>query len=347
MASHTSTRTDLREPLLTPRQAQVLSALVGAYVGEAMAVASETVAALLPVRLSPASVRNTLAELHELGLLEKPHRSAGRIPTELGLRAFVAGLPERELAPYEKRELEGRLSREGGVEGASRLLTERTRQLGFVLPPRLDGVVLRNVSFVRVSSERVLAVLVAEGGRLFRRLLDEPGRADQSELDRMATALRERVVGRTLREVRDQLLAEARALRSQADLLLERVLRAVPTGEGADELDLVVGTHLALLDQPEFRDPERIRGLLHALEEKERLVDVVTRMLESGGPRVAFGADLGEPALAHLAVVAAPFGRAQGGVGSVGVIGPSRMDYARVIPLVGYVSRLLSEARHA
>jgi heat-inducible transcriptional repressor len=203
------------------------------------------------------------------------------------------------------------------------------------------------VSFVRVSSERVLAVLVAEGGRLFRRLLDEPGRADQSELDRMATALRERVVGRTLREVRDQLLAEARALRSQADLLLERVLRAVPAGEGADELDLVVGTHLALLDQPEFQDPERIRGLLHALEEKERLVDVVTRMLESGGPRVAFGADLGEPALAHLAVVAAPFGRAQGGVGSVGVIGPSRMDYARVIPLVGYVSRLLSEARHA
>jgi heat-inducible transcriptional repressor len=347
MASHTSSRTELREPLLTPRQAQVLSALVGAYIGEAVAVASETVAALLPVRLSPASVRNTLAELHELGLLEKPHRSAGRIPTELGLRAFVAGLPERELPPSEKRELEGRLSREGGVEEASRLLTERTRQLGFVLPPRLDGVVLRNVSFVRVSSERVLAVLVAEGGRLFRRLLDEPGRADQSELDRMATALRERVVGRTLREVRDQLIAEARALRSQADLLLERVLRAVPAGQGADEADLVVGTHLALLDQPEFRDPERIRGLLHALEEKERLVDVVTRMLESGGPRVAFGADLGEPALAHLAVVAAPFGRSQGGVGSVGVIGPSRMDYARVIPLVGYVSRLLSEARHA
>jgi heat-inducible transcriptional repressor len=340
-------RTGPREPLLTPRQAQVLSALVGAYVGEAAPVASDTVAALLPVRLSPASVRNTLGELHELGLLEKPHRSAGRIPTELGLRVFVRGLPERELAPFEKRELEGHLAGEGRVEGASRLLTERTRQLGFVLPPRLDGVVLRNVSFVRVSSERVLAVLVAEGGRLFRRLLDEPGRGDQSALDRMATALRERVIGRTLRAVRDQLLAEARALRSQADLLLERVLRAVPEGERADQVDLVVGTYLALLDQPEFRDPERIRGLLLALEEKERLADVVGRMLEAGGPCVAFGGDLGEPALAHLAVVAAPWGRAQGAVGSVGVIGPSRMDYARVIPLVSYVSRLLSEVRQA
>ncbi len=335
------------EPLLTPRQAQVLSALVGAYVGEAAPVASDTVAALLPVRLSPASVRNTLAELHELGLLEKPHRSAGRVPTELGLRAFVTGLPERELAPYEKRELEGHLARDGVVEAASRLLTERTRQLGFVLPPRLDGVVLRNVSFVRVSSERVLAVLVTEGGRLFRRVLDEPGRGDQATLDRMATVLRERVIGRTLRAVRDQLLAEARALRSQADLLLERVLRAVPDGEGGDAIDLVIGTHLALLDQPEFRDPERIRGLLTALEEKERLVDVVSRMLEERGACVAFGGDLGEPALAHLAVVAAPYGRARGSIGSVGVIGPSRMDYARVIPLVSYVSRLLTEVRDA
>ena len=328
------------EPMLTPRQTQVLSALVNAYVGEAAPVASETVAAA--VRLSPASVRNTLAELHELGLLEKPHPSAGRIPTERGLRAFVTGLPERELAPYQKRELADRLCPDGGAEAASRVLTERTRQLGFVLPPRLDGVVLRNVSFVRVSSERVLAVLVAAGGRVLRRVLEQPGRGDQAELDRMASALRERAVGRTLRAVRDQLLAEATALRSRADLLLERVLRAFPDGEGADAVDLVTGTHMALLDQPEFRDPERIRGLLSALEERERLVDIVSHMLDGHSPRVAFGGDLGHPALAHLALVAAPYGGPIGGVGSVGVIGPARMDYARVIPLVGYISHLLS-----
>jgi heat-inducible transcriptional repressor len=333
-------------PLLTERQTQVLFALVSAYVGEAAPVASETIAALLPVRLSPASVRSTLAELNEIGLLEQPHRSAGRVPTELGLRAFVARLPERELHPYQKREVEGRLA-EGDAEAASRVLTEQTRQLGFVLPPRLDGVVLRNVSFVRVSTERVLAVLVAAGGRVLRRVLEQPGRSDQAELDRMAGALRERVVGRTLRAVRDQLLAEAAALRSRADLLLERVLRLLPEGEGADAVDLVIGTHLALLDQPEFRDPERIRGLLEALEERERLADIVSHMLEGRSPRVAFGRDLGEPALAHLALVAAPFAGEGGGVGSVGVIGPIRMDYARVIPLVGYVSRLLTGSRDA
>jgi heat-inducible transcriptional repressor len=268
------------------------------------------------------------------------------VPTERGLRAFVAALPERELSAWEKRALAERLLRDGEAAATPRLLTDCTRQLGFVLPPRLDGVVLRNVSFVRVSSERVLAVLVAEGGRVLRRLLEEPGRGDQAALDRMATALRERVVGRTLRAVRDELLAEARALRTQADLLLERALRAAPDGAG-DAFDLLLDTHLALLEQPEFRDPERIRGLLLALEEKERLADVVSRMLEAGGPCVIFGGDLGEPALAHLAVVAAPFGREPGGGGSLGVIGPCRMDYARVIPLVGYVSRVLSEAREA
>jgi heat-inducible transcriptional repressor len=337
--------TRVHEPILTPRQAQVLQALVGAYVGHATPVGSATLSALLPVRLSSASVRNTLGELHALGLLEQPHRSAGRIPTDLGLRVFVDQvLAPRELGPYEKRDLEDHLSGAGVVEAASRLLSERTRQLGFVVAPRLDGVVLRNVSFVRVSSERVLAVLVAEGGRVLRRMLEEPGRNDQAGLDRMAAALRERVTGRTLRAVRDQLLAEAAALRTQADLLLERVLRVVPDDEG-DAADLVLGTQLALLDQPEFRDPVSLRALLEALEEKEQLLDWVGRMLEERGACVAFGCDLGEPRFARLAVVAARVGRA--GAGSVGVIGPSRMDYARVIPLVGYVSHRLGEVLDA
>jgi heat-inducible transcriptional repressor len=338
----------VHEPILTQRQAHVLQALVGAYVGLAAPVGSATLSGLLPVRLSSASVRNTLGELSELGLLEQPHRSAGRIPTERGLRVFVDQLlAPRELGPFEQRDLEDHLSGDGVVEAASRLLSERTRQLGFVVAPRLDGVTLRNVSFVRVSSERVLAVLVAEGGRILRRMLEEPGRNDQAQLDRVAAALRERVTGRTLRAVREELLAEAAALRSQADLLLERVLRVVPDGVAGDATELVLGTQLALLDQPEFRDPERLRALVAALEEKERLVDWVGRMLEECGTRVVFGRDLDEPRFASLAVVAAKVGSGGSACGSVGVIGPSRMDYARVIPLVGWVSRRLAEVLDA
>jgi heat-inducible transcriptional repressor len=153
--------------LLSERQGHVLRAVVSCFVGEAAPVASETIAALLPVHLSPQSVRNTLAELEEIGLVDKPHRSAGRVPTARGMRAFVDQLlPLRELGSFEKRDLSGCL--EGGAsldESASRLLSERTRLLGFVVPPRFEEMVLRHLSFARLSSERVLAVLVSESGR--------------------------------------------------------------------------------------------------------------------------------------------------------------------------------------
>lgn len=336
------------EPLLTERQSVVLRALVACYVGQATPVGSEALTAVLPLRLSSASVRYVLGELSELGLVEKPHRSAGRVPTERGFRLYVRQLMSpRELGLYERRALEGGLEERLGepvARVASRLLSERTRQLGFVMAPRLERVVLRHVSLVRVSSERVLAVLVSQGGVAYQRVLLQPGHGDQPELDRMATALSERVAGRTLREVRDQLVREAASLRSQADLLLERALRLAPSpADEADEVDLVVESWLALLDQPEFQDPERLRGLVRALDEKERLVEVLDQVLERRGVTVAFGEELGEPMLARMALVAAPYGEPSAPQGTLGVIGPARMDYARVVPLVEYLSRLVTE----
>lgn len=334
-------------PVLSERQGQVLQAVVTSYVAGAAPVSSDMIASLLPVSLSSASVRNTLTELSQLGLVEKPHRSAGRKPSERGLRVFVGQLlAVRELGAFEKRELEGSLT-EGSPRGVaqitSRLLSERTGQLGFVMAPRLEGLVLRHVSFVRVSSERVLAVLISRGGRAFQRVLDEPGQRDQGALDSMAALLNERIVGQTLREVRDRLMREALALRSKAEMLLERVLRIDPDStDGLSEDDLVVATRLALLDQPEFRDPLRLRTLLGTVEEKERIIALLGRMLEDGRVGVLFGEEAGEPGLRDCALVAAPYGRG-GALGSVGVIGPSRMDYARVIPLVGFVSGVLTE----
>jgi heat-inducible transcriptional repressor len=330
------------EPVLSVRQAQVLQALVSSYVGGATPVASDTIASLVPVPISSASVRSTLGELEDLELVEKPHRSSGRIPTQGGLRLFVSQLlPVHDLAPFEQRQLAVHLSerpRGGLAEVASRLLSERTRLLGFAVPPRLEGLVLRHVSFVRVSSERVLAILISKGGRAYQRVLDEPGQGDQSQLDRMAAALNERVAGLTLGQLRQHLLLETLALRGQAAQLLARAIRADAPGDEMLDADLVVGSRLALLEQPEFRDPARIRSLLQALEEQERLVELLDSMLEGHEVRVALGEELGE-SLQPFAVVVAPYGAR----GSVGVIGPSRMDYGRVIPVVGFVSRLLSE----
>jgi heat-inducible transcriptional repressor len=324
--------------------------VVSAYVGEASPVGSEMISVLLPVSLSPASVRNTLAELSELGLVEKPHASAGRVPTDRGLRVYVDELLDlQDLADYEIRTLTGTVESValGGVAHvASRLLSERTQQLGFVLPPRLDRMVLRHVSFVRLSTDRVLALLVASDGRAYQRIIEERGEADQPKLDRMAADLNERIAGKSLAEVRRFLIRETEALRSSAERLLARAIdEGAEAGaeEVRDEVDLVIATRLALLDQPEFRDPDRIRQLFGAIEEKQRLVEILDRVLEEHGVKVAFGNEVADPALRNCALVAATYGGERAPPGVLGVIGPSRMNYARVIPLVEFLSQLLTE----
>jgi len=334
---------------LSDRQAGVLRAMVMAYVGSAAPVGSTTVSHLLPVNLSPASIRNTLAELTELGLVEKPHRSAGRVPTESGLRRFVDELlAPADLADYDRRTIAHGL--EAAVADtvasvASQLLSECTRQLGFVVAPRIDRVALQHVSLVRLTTDRVLAVLVTQTGATHRRVIRDDSRDDQADLDRIAVMLNERVAGKTLRDARAGLAREAAALRDHADRWLERVLELgslaiEPDSDG--RIDLVLGTRLALLEQPEFRDPERIRDLFAAIETKERLVAVLDGMLDAGGTRVAFGDETDEPGLHRCAVVVAGYGQ-PAPLGMLGVIGPSRMDYGRVIPLVDHLSRAITE----
>jgi heat-inducible transcriptional repressor len=331
--------------VLSPRQAEVLRAVVGSWVGRAQPVASETVAQLLSVAWSPATVRSTLAELGELGLVAKSHASAGRFPTDDGLRFFVRRLlGPRRLGQDEMRELAACIETSDPhqvLQAASRVLSERTRQLGFVVVPRLGDAPLRHVSLVRLSSERVLAVLVTREGATLRRVLEDPGSHDQAELDRMAAMLSESLAGGTLREARERLAREWRKLRSEADRLRERALRLAREALAGDEgeADLVIATHLAVLDQPEFQDPERLRELFRAIDARERLIALVDDVLDPAGVTVRLGDEVSEPVLRHCALVAAPWGS----LGALGVIGPSRMDYARVIALVDYLSHLVTE----
>jgi len=340
-------------PELGERQQQVLRAIVARYVGDAAPVGSRSVSQVLSVPLSAASIRNTMAELAELGLVEKPHASAGRVPTALGLRVFVDALPPRGLDEFERRDLAAGIHEPDPtslVRVASRMLSERTRQLGFVVVPRAEDLRLRHVSLVRLSTSRVLAVLVAETGETLRRVVADEDAGGQPELDRLATALNERVAGRTLAELRDALSHEVATLRSRAESVLERAVRlawralqAQDEGDAPANGDLVIATWLALLDQPEFQDASRVKELLAAIETRQALLQVVERVLGAGGGgvRVALGEELGEPALRQLALVAAPYGS---GVapGVLGVIGPWRMDYARVMALVGYLSELVT-----
>jgi heat-inducible transcriptional repressor len=326
----------------------VLRAMITAYVGEASPVGSGTLSHLLPVALSSASIRNTMGELTRLGLIDQPHPSAGRVPTELGLRFFVDELMDaRDLAPYEKRDLAGTLGETDGtalMRTASQVLSDRTRQLGFVLAPRLARVVFQRVNLVRLSSSRLLAVLVSEGGSVTQRVVEHDGTASQVELERMEGLLNEHIAGCTLGEVRAWLVQEADRLRTQADRLVRHALDVAfqALQPEPDAGDLVVASWLALLDQPEFHDLDRVRQLLAVVETQERLVAILDEMLSLGGVQIAFGEEVDEPSLRCCALVAAPYGDEGRPVGVLGVIGPRRMDYARVVPLVDYLSTLVS-----
>jgi heat-inducible transcriptional repressor len=336
--------------VLGERQAAVLRSVVTSFVGEAAPIGSRTISHLLPVRLSSASIRNVLSELSELGLVEKPHASAGRVPTEKGLRLYVDTLmPTVDLAASERRDIAyslGDAHADALVHGASQLLSQHSRQLGFVVTPRIDCLVLRHVSLVRLASRRLLVVLVAQNGEAHRRLVELDRDLEQSELDRIAGLLAERVAGHTLPEVRERLSRDASQLRDRADRLLERALaigRQALAVEGDAAVDVVIETRLALLDQPEFHDPRRVRDLFETLEVKERLLQVLDRMLDEEGVSVAFGDELEEPGLRRCALVATRYGTGETPLGTLGVIGPSRMDFSRVVALVSYLSRVVTE----
>jgi heat-inducible transcriptional repressor len=337
--------------VLTERQSLVLRALVAAYVAAAAPVGSRTIAQRLTVPLSSASVRNTLAELSDLGLIRKAHASAGRVPTSEGIRVFVERLLDLgEVAQYTRRSIDrsfGEVGADAAVKLASRLLSDHTHQLGFGVAPRLERLAIRHLSFVRLSADRILAVLVDARGQAHQRVIEDPfegERLEAAELDRMAAALSERIAGRSLTEAVRILRREVRSLRNRATRMIERALLlglvAAEAMETHDAGELVVATRLALLEQPEFSDPERVRELLAALEQSERLVDLLEQLLDGDGVSIALGDELAAHGLTDCAVVAAPYG---GATGMLGVIGPTRMDYGRIIPLVAYCSRQVTE----
>ncbi len=341
---------------LDDRQALVLRSLVSAYIADGAPVSSGTLSHLLPVSLSSASIRSTLAQLADLGLVDQPHTSAGRIPSDAGLRVFLDRLFDpADISDYERRALEERVDAPEGepiLRVVSQVLSDRTRQIGFALEPVVERLPLTHVTLVRVSTERVLVVLVAANGQVTQRTIEERGDGDQRELDQMARALNERLSGRTLGQVHAVLRAEIERLRDQADRLLKRALtlglRALDAGAFTSS-DLVVATRLAILDQPEFADPARIRAMLSALETHERLIEVLEQIIDSDGFTVSLGDDLAESGLRGCAMVAVPYGRSRpgggdegGALGVVGVIGPNRMDYSRIVPVVSYCSSLVT-----
>jgi heat-inducible transcriptional repressor len=334
---------------LDERARDIFRRIVETYLETGEPVGSRTVSKG-GVQLSPASIRNTMQDLTHMGLLAAPHASAGRLPTHAGLRLFVDGLLEiGDLGEDERRQIEARLAGRGrslqeALDEASALLSGLTGGAGVVVSPVRDlGV--KHVEFVPLG-DQALAVLVFEDGAVENRLMRlQPG-VTPAALQEAANFLNARLRGRTLgdakAEMRNDLERAKRELDETAARLVEDGLAAWSGGDG-DERALIVRGRARLLDDPSaFEDLERVRMLFDDLEQKGQLIGLLDNVREAQGVRIYIGAETRLFSLSGSAVIAAPYMTGRHRVmGAIGVIGPARLNYARVIPLVDYTARVL------
>jgi heat-inducible transcriptional repressor len=309
------------------------------------------------VSLSPASIRNTMQDLTQLGLLGAAHVSAGRMPTHAGLRLFVDGLMEvGDVGDEERRNIEARLrahgrSYEEALNEASAILSGLAGGAGVVVTPVREAGVT-HVEFVSLSGERTLAIMVFDDGTVENRLIRAPAGIPPSALQQASNFLNARLRGRSLVEAKADLRAELDRARRELDQaaarLVEDGLAAWGGGDAEDRALIVRGRANLLEDREALEDLERVRSLFQDLEQKEQLIQLLDGVREGQGVRIFIGAETRLFSLSGSAVIAAPYMTgSQRVVGAIGVIGPARLNYARVIPLVDYTARVLGQVMNA
>jgi heat-inducible transcriptional repressor len=341
---------------LGERPREVFRHLVEAFLTSGEPVGSRTLSQRLPSTLSPASIRNVMADLESMGLLYAPHTSAGRVPTERGLRLFVDGMLEiGELAPDERIAIEARIHESGrGIEDvltqATTMLSGLSRCAGLIVSAKQDTL-FKHVEFVAVAPGKALVVIVGEDGQVENRLIDTPKGLPVSALSEASNYLNARLRGRTLDAARGEITAELEGERAELDVLTAKIvaegLATLSTQTGMsrdlDEKVLIVRGTSHLLETMEAQaDIERIRSLFDDIERKNDLIRLLELAKDGDGVRIFIGSENRLFSLSGSSIVAAPYANAQGKiVGVVGVLGPTRLNYGRIIPIVDHTAKVI------
>lgn len=339
---------------LNERSREIFRLIVDAYVETGEPVGSRSIARQLGQKLSPATVRNVMSDLEEAGLLYAPHTSAGRLPTDAGLRMFVNGLLEvGNLSSRERDDIKGQFagsgtSLEGLMEQASEALSGLTGCASLVMAPKTESP-LKHIEFVSLSPGRALVVLVTENGIVENRIIQAPEQLSPSSLVQASNFLSARLVGRTVAEAYDEIMAELEQNRAELDALTQRVVEsglATWSGAGGDAMAdgalIVRGQSNLLEDVSALNDLERIRNLFATLETKQEMLKLLSLTDTAEGVQIFIGADNQLFNMAGVSVVVDSFQSSSEQVlGAIGVIGPTRMNYARIIPMVDYTAKLI------
>ena len=335
---------------LTDRARDVFRVVVESYIGSGSPVGSRTISKIGGINLSPASIRNVMQDLEELGLLAAPHTSAGRMPTDIGLRLFVDGMMQVAGPSLDERTaIEAQVNKTGPIEEALAAATTALSGLsscaGLVLVPTRE-VRLRQFAFAPLSANQALAILVGDDGSVENRVIDLPPNMAPSALVEAGNYLSAHLSGLTLAEgiarIGREIANERAALDSAATELIARGL-ASWSRDGAQRPVLIVRGAAHLIDESAAADLNRVRQLLDQIEGKEEIADLLDGAREAVSARVFIGAENKLFALSGSSVIAAPYHGADGRVvGVVGVIGPTRLNYARIIPMVDFTAQSLT-----
>lgn len=337
-------------PDLNARSRDILRQIIDAYLQTGEAVGSRTLSRLLGMELSPATIRNVMADLQDAGFLYSPHVSAGRLPTEAGLRFFVDGLLEvGRLTEDERASIESQCAAQGRnpqktLEEATRVVSGLSNCAGLVIAPKTD-VRLKHIEFVGLGPDRALVVLVTEDGAVENRVIDVPVGMPASALVEATNFLSARMVGKSIDEAKAQLSSELEAHRQELDTVTQRLVEAglvTSTRDGAAAALIVSGTERLLDDVQAVADLERVRALYGALETKESWSWLLDATRGGEGVQIFIGAEDELFNLTGCSVVVAPYTNSKEQiVGAIGVIGPTRLNYARVIPVVDYTAKVI------
>lgn len=335
---------------LSERSREIFRLIVDAYVETGEPIGSATLANRLGQKLSPASVRNVMADLEGAGLLYSPHTSAGRIPTEVGLRFFVDGLLEiGDLTEEEQAAIEARCAAAGrsladSLKEASTMLSGLAGCAGIVVAPKMNSRV-KHIEMVGLSPGRALVILVTEDGQVENRIADVPPDMPQSGLIEASNYLDSRLSGRTFAEARDEITNEIAHHTAELDDLTARVVEAgLATwagGQGPSAL-IVRGQGKLLTDVTAVEDLERIRKLFDALDAEQDILRMLDMAEGAEGVRIYIGAENQLFEMTGSSMVVAPYTNSHADiVGAIGIIGPTRLNYARIIPMVDYTAKVI------
>ncbi|HSP33098.1 MAG TPA: heat-inducible transcriptional repressor HrcA [Thermoanaerobaculia bacterium] len=345
-----SHRHDVHEPDLDSRAREVLHEIILQHIATGEPIGSRTLAKCGRFQLSPASLRNVMADLEDLGYLQQPHTSAGRVPTDRGYRFFINHLMQSHaLTARERASIDAEVAQVSEIDHVlqltSRLLSKLSDQVGVVFMPTLLQFAIRTMDFVLVAENKIMCVIVGANGMVVNKLVETRLAFTRDELDKISRYISTEFSAMTLAEIRRRLIRLTEEERASHDQMLQKTItlgiEAVSDVAPLQE-DLIVEGAASMLTKPEFADAGSMRKTLLALQEKEKLIHILESFLAEDGLQIRIGSESDFTQVHNFSIVARRYGSHAAPLGMVGIIGPMRMEYARMAPLVDYLGLALS-----